>query len=306
MLQGWRVLESAARTAATQFDAALRDPVAAQTALLERIVAANLDCEFGRAHGFAAIDSLAAFRQSVPIAGYAAFAPAIEPDRERGCRRADVRAGRCIRGDRRHDIWSQARSLYGRQPRSLFAGGSSLALRPRRPASGDKGRASLRLDQPRLASSSIDPWRHSHRPGIGRGVSRPRSRRRVRLDAGCRAGHRRVGDVRRLAYGDVVATDRGRRPGVRIDLEPDVPARADRCDTGECRGDRGAAASPTRAFGLKQVSVCRRSQPSGSGLGSRAFRPGLTQAPAFMPRGSVTCSRRRQLRGKVCWRQSAP
>ena len=78
MLQGWRVLESAARTAAARFDAALRDPAAAQTALLERIVAANLDCEFGRAHGFAAIDSLAAFRQSVPIAGYAAFAPAID------------------------------------------------------------------------------------------------------------------------------------------------------------------------------------------------------------------------------------
>ena len=72
MLEGWQVLESAARTAAAGFDKALRDPVAAQTALLERIVAANLDCEFGRAHGFAAIDSLAAFRQSVPIAGYAA------------------------------------------------------------------------------------------------------------------------------------------------------------------------------------------------------------------------------------------
>ncbi len=78
MLQGWRVIENAARTAAARFDAALRDPAAAQRALLERIVAANRDCEFGRAHGFGTIDSLAAFRQRVPIAGYAAFAPAID------------------------------------------------------------------------------------------------------------------------------------------------------------------------------------------------------------------------------------
>lgn len=78
MLQGWRVLESTARIAAARFDAALRDPAAAQTAMLKRTIEANLDCEFGRTHGFATIDSLAAFRQRVPIAGDAAFAPAID------------------------------------------------------------------------------------------------------------------------------------------------------------------------------------------------------------------------------------
>jgi hypothetical protein len=78
VLQGWRVLEHAARAAAARFREALRNPVAAQTGLLERIVATNCDCEFGRAHGFGDVDSLEAFRRRIPVAGYAAFAPAID------------------------------------------------------------------------------------------------------------------------------------------------------------------------------------------------------------------------------------
>jgi hypothetical protein len=71
------VLESAARTAGQGFTEAMRDPVAAQLALLNRIIAANLDCEFGKDHNFRAVDSLDAFRRHVPVADYVAFAPAI-------------------------------------------------------------------------------------------------------------------------------------------------------------------------------------------------------------------------------------
>ncbi len=78
MLYGWQVLERAARASAAHFTHASCDPIAAQTYLLQQIVTANRDCEFGRRHGFSNIDSLDAFRRRVPISAYAAFAPEIE------------------------------------------------------------------------------------------------------------------------------------------------------------------------------------------------------------------------------------
>jgi hypothetical protein len=49
---------------------ACRDPVAVQTALLTTLAREHRDTEFGRAHGFADLDSLAAFRERVPIHSY--------------------------------------------------------------------------------------------------------------------------------------------------------------------------------------------------------------------------------------------
>jgi hypothetical protein len=54
---------------------ALTDPLAAQQAVLRRLVVANTHCAFGRAHGFVAIRHHADFVARVPLAGYDDFAP---------------------------------------------------------------------------------------------------------------------------------------------------------------------------------------------------------------------------------------
>lgn len=63
----WQALRDAARAEAEAFAAALDDPAGAQRALLAEILAANRDCPFGRAHGFAEIADLEQYRARVPI-----------------------------------------------------------------------------------------------------------------------------------------------------------------------------------------------------------------------------------------------
>lgn len=73
----WGPLLAVAAGHAARFARACADPRAAQMALLHRIVQANRDTAFGRAHGFGPIASLADYQRAVPVAEYDAFAAAI-------------------------------------------------------------------------------------------------------------------------------------------------------------------------------------------------------------------------------------
>ncbi|MEM6296852.1 MAG: GH3 auxin-responsive promoter family protein [Myxococcota bacterium] len=57
---------------------ALDRPEAAQQAVLQRIVSQNASSAFGTRCGFASVSTMADFRRCTPVAGYAAFAPAID------------------------------------------------------------------------------------------------------------------------------------------------------------------------------------------------------------------------------------
>jgi hypothetical protein len=57
------------------FQAAARDPEAAQTRLLRTLVRDNADTAFGREHGFATIDTAAEYARRVPIRDYEAMRP---------------------------------------------------------------------------------------------------------------------------------------------------------------------------------------------------------------------------------------
>lgn len=56
----------------------LRDPAAAQRRVLAQILSANRDSAFGRAHGFARIDTPAEFQRCVPTATYEEFRPYVD------------------------------------------------------------------------------------------------------------------------------------------------------------------------------------------------------------------------------------
>ncbi len=65
-------------SAARGFRAALEDPDAAQHRILCRILSRNAQSAFGRHHGFARITDATSYRETVPIADHAAFAPWME------------------------------------------------------------------------------------------------------------------------------------------------------------------------------------------------------------------------------------
>ena len=74
-----QVLWSGASLGAWQrLRAALDDPAAAQAAVLRRLVAVNRDTAFGRAHGFAAVQSITDFQRRVPLATYDELTPWID------------------------------------------------------------------------------------------------------------------------------------------------------------------------------------------------------------------------------------
>lgn len=66
---------AAAAPAALRFARALRDPAAAQAAILARIVRENRDTVFGRAHGFGEIRDAAGFRARVPVRDFTGLEP---------------------------------------------------------------------------------------------------------------------------------------------------------------------------------------------------------------------------------------
>ena len=68
------------------FLAATKDPGAAQTALLRRIVAGNADTEFGRKHGFSRITSVTDLRAAVPVQDYETLRPYVERQERSGDR----------------------------------------------------------------------------------------------------------------------------------------------------------------------------------------------------------------------------
>lgn len=69
----WRPLEALAR-----------DPAAAQSATLRRILTDNADTEFGRRYGFARLATPDAFRAAMPVHDYEALRPYIESQRTTG------------------------------------------------------------------------------------------------------------------------------------------------------------------------------------------------------------------------------
>lgn len=73
----WAALRAAAGKEAHAFARSLADPGGAQRRLLGSILAANRVSPFGRAHGFAGIDTIEDYRAQVAIADPAAFAPDI-------------------------------------------------------------------------------------------------------------------------------------------------------------------------------------------------------------------------------------
>jgi GH3 auxin-responsive promoter len=74
-MTGWAAILDAAAPEYAMFRGACAQPRAAQLALLRRILRANAQSEFGRAHDFARLDDLASFRAAVPIRGYDDMAP---------------------------------------------------------------------------------------------------------------------------------------------------------------------------------------------------------------------------------------
>jgi GH3 auxin-responsive promoter len=77
-MTGWAAILRAARAERDTFRQACAQPRATQLALLKRILERGASSAFGRAHGFAGIDSLAAFRRRVPVRGYDGFKPWID------------------------------------------------------------------------------------------------------------------------------------------------------------------------------------------------------------------------------------
>jgi GH3 auxin-responsive promoter len=77
-VSGWERLIEAARAPNAALAAALNDPEAQQHAFVLDIVRANAETEFGRAHDFGRVRSLADFRTAVPIQSHDAFRPFIE------------------------------------------------------------------------------------------------------------------------------------------------------------------------------------------------------------------------------------
>src|SRR5690242_6893665 len=57
---------------------AARDVAGAQFSVLQRILAANRGCEFGREHHFGEIDTIESHQQRVPVRAYEDFVPYIE------------------------------------------------------------------------------------------------------------------------------------------------------------------------------------------------------------------------------------
>ncbi|WP_420127462.1 GH3 family domain-containing protein [Longimicrobium sp.] len=70
---------AAAAPASARFARALRDPAAAQAAILRRIIQQNRDTDFGRAHGFAEIRGAADFRSRVQVRDFAEMEGWIRP-----------------------------------------------------------------------------------------------------------------------------------------------------------------------------------------------------------------------------------
>jgi hypothetical protein len=77
-VNGWQMILAAARAPGAALAAALAQPEEQQKALLALILSDNAECEFGRAHRFSDLRSVADFRAAVPVGDYQAFGPAIE------------------------------------------------------------------------------------------------------------------------------------------------------------------------------------------------------------------------------------
>jgi hypothetical protein len=82
-MSGWAPILEAAQAERERFARVCAEPGAAQLGLLRRILADNAHCAFGRAHGFADIETVEQFRTSLPIRDYEGLRPWIERDADR-------------------------------------------------------------------------------------------------------------------------------------------------------------------------------------------------------------------------------
>lgn len=73
-----RLLTYPVRRQLRQFEIACQNPAAVQAELLARILRTQADTQFGRDHKFAAVTSIAEYRNNVPVAPYEYVAPYIE------------------------------------------------------------------------------------------------------------------------------------------------------------------------------------------------------------------------------------
>ncbi|HXO68487.1 MAG TPA: GH3 auxin-responsive promoter family protein [Bradyrhizobium sp.] len=77
-MSGWHTLLDAAHVPNTALEDARRNPEHQQFMLLQRVLDANRDAEFGRQHGFAGLRTVDAYRAAVPIRNYSAFKPFVD------------------------------------------------------------------------------------------------------------------------------------------------------------------------------------------------------------------------------------
>ncbi|MGN4047227.1 GH3 family domain-containing protein [Pseudomonas sp. SM4] len=74
----WQTFLEHAKPTLDQWHAQLEQPQATQERLLQRLLEANRDCAFGRAHDFARLQDSTQFRDNVPVHTYAQLQPWIE------------------------------------------------------------------------------------------------------------------------------------------------------------------------------------------------------------------------------------
>ena len=77
-MSGWAAILAAAAPEYEAFCLAYAHPRATQLALLRRILRANAQSAFGRAHDFARIDDIDGFRAAIPIRSYDELRPWID------------------------------------------------------------------------------------------------------------------------------------------------------------------------------------------------------------------------------------
>jgi hypothetical protein len=92
-MSGWAPILAAARVVRERFARVCEEPQAAQLGLLGKILADNAGCAFGRAHGFEDIETVEAFRTSVPIRDYEGLRPWIERDADRATNLEEAQPG---------------------------------------------------------------------------------------------------------------------------------------------------------------------------------------------------------------------
>lgn len=185
------------RSSLRKLDAATHNVAAAQSRILQDILSANAETNFGRQFGFSSITSIDGFRQSVPTAGYESFRPWID----------QIASGR-------PNVLTRERVLL-LEPTSGSVGGRNLIPYT----------ATLR----RQFRNGIDAWiadLFQHRPALLRGRSywsvSPATDQQKRTEGGLRIGFdddtEYLGAAARFAARRVLAVQSSDMQGVNVEF----------------------------------------------------------------------------------------